>query len=168
METRQGYTLVETLLVLAVLAIALTSSIPAFSGLLDRQRLRAAATALHDVFQAAQGEALRRGATIGLSLRSDDAQWCAAPSDSGACDCLQAGACRLAGIESPVLDGARFPGVRLDTNFPAGAALFHPPRGTATAGTARLENRAGRAEVVVNGLGRIRACASPAFERPPC
>lgn len=168
MEARHGYTLIEALLVMAVLAITLTSSIPAFSGLLDRQRLRAAATALHDVFQAAQSEALRRGSTIGISLRSAEEHWCAAASDDGACDCLQAGACRLAGIESPVLDGTRFPGVRLDTNFPAGAALFHPPRGTATAGTARLQNRAGRAEVVVNSLGRIRACASPAFERPPC
>lgn len=168
MSARQGYTLVEALLVMAVLAIALTSSIPAFSGLLDRQRLRAAATALHDVFQAAQSEALRRSTTIGINLRSAEERWCVAPSDNGACDCLQAGACRLAGIDSPVLDGERFPGVHLGTNFPAGVALFHPPRGTATAGTARLENRAGRAEVVVNSLGRIRACASPAFERPPC
>jgi prepilin-type N-terminal cleavage/methylation domain-containing protein len=168
METWRGYTLIETLMVLAMLAIVATASIPAFSGLVDRQRLRAAATAVHDVFHSARAESLRRSAAISVAVNADENRWCLALSDGGACDCLQPGACRLGEHEAPVISSERFPGVSLSSNFPAGAAAFHPPRGTGTPGTAQLRNRAGRAELVVSSLGRIRSCASPAFARPPC
>lgn len=168
MKARCGFTLVETLMVLAMLAIIATASIPAFSGLVERQRLRSAATELHDMFHSARAEALRRHASISVSLRSDGDRWCLALSDDGACDCLQPGACRIGENQAPLIASERFPGISLSSNFPGGTAAFHAPRGTGTPGTAQLHNRAGRTELVVSSLGRIRSCASPAFARPPC
>ena len=168
MNAWHGYTLMETLMVLALLAVVMTTSIPSFTGPVDRQRLRAATTAVHDAFHTARAEALRRSAAISVSVESDGDRWCLSLSDDGPCDCRQPGVCRLGERAAPVIDSQRFPGVTLTTNFPAGAAAFHPPRGTGTPGTAQLRNRAGRAELVVSTLGRIRSCAAPAFVRPPC
>lgn len=168
MTSSRGFTQVEMLMVLAILGIVATASIPAFTGFVDRQRLRSAAAELHNMFHAARAEALRRHATISVSLRSEGDRWCLALSDSGACDCLQPGACQLGGRQAPIATSERHPGIDLTSNFPAGNAAFHAPRGTGTPGTARIRNRAGHADLVVSSLGRIRSCASPAFARPSC
>lgn len=168
---RSGFTLVELTLVIAVLAIALTTSLPAFSTMIERQRLRAAGADVHAALLLARGEALRRDAAVAVSFAeaAGDAPWCYGLNDGEPCDCRRSGDCATAGSPARVRQGRDFTGVALSTNFtPRQTAVFHPARGTATPGTVRLSNGAGSLHVVVSSLGRVRVCSPEGADFPTC
>ena len=170
MIPQRGFTLVELMLIVAVLAILLTAGLPTFSDLVERHRLRGAAEDLYAGLLFARMEAMRRNAPVSVSFRADadTGRWCHALSDDGPCDCLQDG-CALAGAPARAAHSRDFTGVRLSTNFtPAQAATFHPARGTANAGTVRLSNGSGSVDLVVSSLGRVRLCAHGPGDYPPC
>lgn len=56
----RGFTLIEMMLTVAVLAILLTIGVPAFGGLIDNQRLDSSANSLMRSVQFTRGEAARR------------------------------------------------------------------------------------------------------------
>lgn len=171
MAPQRAFTLTELMLIVAVLAILVTAGLPSFSDLIGRHRLRGAAEDLYAGLLLARTEAMRRNVPVTVSFRSDpeDGRWCHALSDRGPCDCLRDGDCALDGGVPRAAHSRDFAGVRLSTNFtPQQAATFHPARGTANAGTARLSNGAGSVDVVVSSQGRVRLCAPASPDYPPC
>lgn len=167
----RGLTLIEVLLVLAVIAIVATAGLPSLSGLIDRQQLRGAAQDLHAEFLNARMEAIRRNLPVSLSFRVDEAagRWCLAQSGDGPCDCFAPDACTLAGAPPRTVRSRDFGRVRLTTNFtPQHTATFHPVRGTANAGTASLGVNGKRVEIRVSSLGRTRICSNDIPEYPAC
>jgi prepilin-type N-terminal cleavage/methylation domain-containing protein len=170
-ERIRGLSLIELLLVIAVIAIVATSSLPSLRGLIDRQQLRGAAQDLHAEFLNARMEAIRRNLPVSLSFRIDDGsgRWCLALSDSGPCDCFEDGACTLAGAPRRMVHSRDFGRVTLATNFsPQDTATFRPVRGTANAGTARLDVDGRRVEIRLSSLGRVRICSNDIAEYPSC
>lgn len=168
---RSGFTLIEITLVIALLAIVLTTSLPTFSAMIERQRLRAAGADVHAALLLARGEALRRDATVAVSFAeaAGDEPWCYGINDDGPCDCRTAGDCLCAGVPVRIRHGRDFTGVGLSTSFtPRQTAVFHPARGTATPGTVRLSNGAGSIHVVVSSLGRVRVCSPEGVDFPAC
>jgi type IV fimbrial biogenesis protein FimT len=61
-----GFTLIELMMSVVVLAILATIGLPAFSELIASQRARAAASALHDSLLLARSEAIKRNASTTL------------------------------------------------------------------------------------------------------
>lgn len=170
----RGFTLIEAMLVIAVIAILLTAGLPSFSSLIDRHRLRGAANDLHAALLLARAEALRRGTAVSVAFNTDaDGGWCHALSDQGPCDCLSPADCTLGGESVLTVHGSDFRGVRLSAGFATPrSATFHPVRGTASPGTARLSLSNDRSDdeirIVVSSLGRIRLCAAGLPDYPPC
>ncbi|MDR2876642.1 MAG: GspH/FimT family pseudopilin [Chromatiales bacterium] len=167
----RGFTLIELMLVISLIAIVLTSSLPSFSALIDRQRLRAAGADVHAALLLARGEALRRDTTVAVSFApaTSLAPWCYGMNDAGPCDCRTSSNCVNTGMPARIRQGGDFPGVALTTNFtPQQTAVFHPARGTATPGTVRLSNNAGNLHIVVSSLGRIRICSPEGRDFPAC
>lgn len=78
---RQGFTLVELMVVLAIAAILAVVAAPAFSELIIGQRARAAASALQDSLWIARSEAIKRNRSVGFELNSLDAGWTIAVQD---------------------------------------------------------------------------------------
>lgn len=179
-----GFTLIELVTAMAVLAIMIAWAVPAFSDLIDGQRLRAAAYQLAADLRQARNEAVARHATppIGVAFRTGSA-WCYGISQRLPCDCLQpnwraANAC--------LLDASRQRQLRHETHrshphvtlaaarFSGGAlTVFDPLRGTARAGTAVLTSARGKQlEIRVSTLGRVRICAPADIPAPagfqPC
>jgi type IV fimbrial biogenesis protein FimT len=168
-RARSGYTLVELLVTLAVLAILLTGAVPAFTDLIDSQRLRAAAQQIAADLRYARGEAVKRhaGVPIGVSFSPGEV-WCYGISQQLPCDCSvqdwsSPAACLLdlslrrqlhmvqphAQVE---LVAARFSG--------GPTTVFDPLRGLARAGTVELQSARGkRLDVRISMLGRVRICA---------
>lgn len=166
-----GFTLIELVTAMAVLAIMITWAVPAFSDLIDSQRLRAMAWQLAADLRQARSEAVARHASlpVGVAFRPGTA-WCYGISQQLPCDCRQrdwwaADAClldasrqrqlhRTTQREHPhiAITAARFSGGTL--------TVFDPLRGTARAGTVALASARGkRLEIRVSTLGRVRICA---------
>jgi type IV fimbrial biogenesis protein FimT len=66
-----GFTLIEVLVGMAILAIMLSLGMPAFSNYMGNARLRASASSLHAAAQLARTEAIRRNAAVELILTDD-------------------------------------------------------------------------------------------------
>lgn len=165
-----GLTLIELLVILAILAIALTIGVPSLQTLLERGTLRAAAQALAIDLQWTRSEALKRNQPLTVSFDSE--HWCFGISALAECDCRVTDredprACTLGdGHAAPArlltTSRADYPSVRLATTLPA--TQFDPRRGTARNGTIRLSTghaSAGRSQslhVILSRLGRVRVC----------
>ncbi|MTW21807.1 GspH/FimT family pseudopilin [Allochromatium palmeri] len=151
----RGVTLLELLIVIAILGLLLGVALPAMQDLIERNRLKAAAHALAEDLQWARSEAIKRNRPLGFSI--DTGHWCygVAPEESG-CDCRRtpgvAGSCSLKRVL-----GDAFPGVRLESTL--SLTRFEPRRATAINGSLTLTSPSGSSlKVVLSRLGRVRFC----------
>ena len=67
----RGFTLVELLMTLAVVAVLVTFAVPSFHSMLDSGKLTTASNALLSSIQLARSEAIRRGGRVVLCKSSD-------------------------------------------------------------------------------------------------
>ena len=179
-----GFTLIELVTAMAMLAIMITWAVPAFADLVDGQRLRAAAYQLAADLRQARGEAIARHAAqpVGVAFRTGTA-WCYGVSQQLPCDCRQTD---WRAADACLLDASRQRQLRRETHrshphvmlaaarFSGGTlTVFDPLRGTAQAGTVALVSARGkRLEIRVSTLGRVRICAPADVPAPagfqPC
>jgi type IV fimbrial biogenesis protein FimT len=158
----RGFTLVEALVALAVLAIVAAGAVPGLAGLLDGRRLNAAAAALATDVQAARVDAVARDRVLRLAVQASGAAscWVLHTGPANACACT--GAAPVCGAGATALRTARFDAAdRVAVAANVGSIAFDPLHGTATpAGTLRVVGSDGRAvHHVVNAMGRARTCS---------
>lgn len=118
LRTRQGVTLIELMVSLAVLAILLMAAIPSFIELRQRSALRGAADQIASFWGDARFEALRRNTLVKFSFQTNAAggmclgaeTTTASTMDTAPCDCFTAGACGIAVFPN---DQSEWRGVRL-------------------------------------------------------
>lgn len=158
-----GLTLIETLCVLAIMAVLLGGALPLFGELHASQALQATAALLETDIQLARSEASAGGRPVRLSVQQTPAGTTCYLIHTGA-----AHACRCEGAGRSVCDaGAAL--LRLsEQGGPSGISLapvrrsilFDAGKGTVTpTATLRVVDREGRAiHQVVNIMGRVRSC----------
>ncbi|MGL6070165.1 GspH/FimT family pseudopilin [Craterilacuibacter sp.] len=168
----RGWSLLEMLLVLAVLGILLAVALPSLSAWVERQRLLAATELVYRQLQWLRMEALKQGRPMYSRFVVDSGgQWHLGLSDVAGCDPSGQDASKVCRIVSPegtaasvtVFHGRDYPGIRLlASGFSGGEARFEPLRGVADNGRVTLLSPGGlETRVLVSVLGRIRVC-SPA------
>jgi type IV fimbrial biogenesis protein FimT len=87
-DRQAGISVVEMMVVVALLGVLTALAIPSFSGWLERLRVRSAAEAIHTGIQLARVEALSRNAVVRFTLQPNG-NWsvaCAASSTAAGCD----------------------------------------------------------------------------------
>lgn len=72
----QGFTLVELVVTLAVLAILLALAVPSFQVFFEKARLRSAADEIVDLVSRGRAEAVKRNLDVTVAAKGSGAAWC--------------------------------------------------------------------------------------------
>lgn len=160
----QGYSMVEVMIVLSIVAILMGLAVPAFQGLQELRRLEGHAAELATDIQHIRSEAVARNSQMHLRFGSDTVGTCYLlhSGNPGGCTCTSAGAAQCTDPMNSPVKSVGMPskqGVRLQANV--SAMLFDPVRGTTTpAGSVNLIADSGKTiRHVVNIMGRTRTCS---------
>ena len=115
----QGFTLVELLIAVAVIAIILVAAAPSFRDMVQMQRLRSITAQLVTDLQFARNEAVSRGILLRLSFQSNASMTCyslyTSPVIDNRCDCLlgPGAACQNGNVEVRTVQVPRNLGVQV-------------------------------------------------------
>lgn len=161
-----GFTLIELMVALAVLAILLTVGVPSFQSLFERNRAKTTAESVRGFFDEARAEALRRNLPLRVTVSAGE-NWCLGLS-LAECDCAEANSCVIDGRER-VLSAQSFRAYPLQSSFAAGNTVFEPRRGTASAsGLVTVQAPNGSVSINLNRLGRTSTCSTAGYGYPSC
>lgn len=168
-----GFTLIEILIVIVVLAIILALGVPSFVDTLDKRRLTNATKSLTSQIQQARTFSilLNRPVVVVFEVASPT-NWCLGVTDNSTCSCSTASSCTIARPDNladrieVVSRSTEYPNVALGV---ANGALmrFEPTRGiredalgSPVVWTVSSTRTTRQASVNVNAIGRATACAS--------
>ena len=82
----RGFSLIELMIVIAILGIVLSLGVPMFRTFMQNQKIRATAESIYNGLQMARGEAIKNnGVTCFYPIEpSNGASWCVRPANDGA------------------------------------------------------------------------------------
>jgi type IV fimbrial biogenesis protein FimT len=83
-SSARGFTIVELVVVMAVLALLLFVAVPSFAGFLRNQQIRVAGDAILNGLQVARVEAMRRNVSVQVAVNVPATGWTVSESASGA------------------------------------------------------------------------------------
>jgi prepilin-type N-terminal cleavage/methylation domain-containing protein len=159
---QKGFTLLELLITITVLAIIMAFGVPNLTGFFEKQRVTGAAQSFMSDVQYARAESIKQNTDVVIQL--DATQWCYALDDTPvASPCLCAGAssaanCTING-NTYVVTSDRFPDVSMTENVTT--LTFDPARGTMTpAGSVAFSSGPYSVRVIMSTIGRARICAT--------
>lgn len=158
---KQGLTLIDVLIVLAVLSVALGLSAGSMKSMLLKHRLEGKASEVMADLQYARSEVVARNRSLHIGFSQDAAGSCYVIHAGGSCSCSGNGtaSCDAAAVLVKVSGLPIDEGIVLTTNAPS--LTLDPRLGTfSPTATLRL-SAAGGLEVrhIVNLLGRVRSCS---------
>lgn len=167
-QRSQGFTLIELMVTVAVLAILLALASPSFSDFFQRYRLRGAADKVVNTLASARAEAVMRNRDVSVGFKGSGASWCmganaaAEPATLGepvggaiACDCTVANSCKISDGRQLVVATSEVNGVTLSAN--PGALMFS----SRTGGTSPVGTTANTTLASPNGKFKLRLDVSP-------
>ena len=109
-----GFTIIELMVAVAVLAVLVAVAVPTFNDFFDRHRVRGAAEEVVSVISNARAEAVKNDLDVNIALQGAGDAWClggnaAAAATGGnpagaavACDCTDFAQCRISGMRFAV------------------------------------------------------------------
>lgn len=158
---QKGFTLLELLITVTVLAIILVFGVPNLSGFFEKQRVTGAAQSFLSDIQYARAESIKQNASVYIEL--DDSQWCYGLDDTPVTPCGCAGAsaasCTI-NSNQYVVTSDRFPDVVMNESVSGSAITFNPARGTlGPAGNVLFSSGNSSVRVIWSSIGRARICA---------
>lgn len=155
----KGFTLVELMVVIAVVAVLLTIAAPSYQKLIERNRLKEASQAFKSDLQFARMEAIKRSENVFFERTDgDNGAWCygiGTRPELVACDCAQADETADDYCEIKRVLGINYPIVSLAAG---GTTVFDPRRGTSAEIGSVLTTEHYAAQVRVNDAGRVDVC----------
>ncbi|WOQ13907.1 GspH/FimT family pseudopilin [Aeromonas media] len=155
-----GFTLLELMVAVALVAILVAVAIPSYQSLRQEQMVRAATQALYTDMMLLKSEAIKRNKNLSLIVfRSGLSDWCYRIDidDDGNCDSCDDSCSSIDGRKGG--DATDFPSITLTWGFNNSKMTFSPRRGTANAGGIVLQSGDYKSRVKISDIGRVSACA---------
>lgn len=167
-----GFTLIELMVTLAVMAVVLAAATPSFVDFFDKYRLRGAVDDAVSVISNARAASVKSDRNVNIAFGGAAGAWCiganAAVEPSGgnpvaaaaACDCTDSAQCLVSG-QRLAIDVGKHPGVAVNsvaTTFGFSSKLgLTDPLGSATA---TFTSPRGKYDIQlnVNALGQASVC----------
>jgi type IV fimbrial biogenesis protein FimT len=127
-RTRSGFTVVELMVTLGVLAILIVAGIPSFLDYFDRSAVRGAADGVISLISDARAEAVKNDLNVNVAMTGSGSTWCVGANaalvasggnpatNASACDCSDTSQCQVSG-QRLVFAASDFPGVQAGTAF---------------------------------------------------
>ncbi|MDP2099502.1 MAG: GspH/FimT family pseudopilin [Methylobacter sp.] len=147
-----GFTLIETMIVVAIIAILAAMAAPSFNSMLEKQRIVGVAETVLADLRWARAESIKRNRPVRVTFTTGsnwnytiDTNPALAASD---------------GVLPKTVNGSDFASTSLTTDFTGGMTTFEAVRGTANKGIATITTTNFNAGVEVSTLGRVRICGS--------
>jgi prepilin-type N-terminal cleavage/methylation domain-containing protein len=185
MNKNRGFTIVELMIVIAIIAVAVALAVPSFRDLIERKAVSGAAEAAYEEIQLARAEALKRSKAILVDFNVNGTSWAIGVNDKmGGCnaeDTSGTGLCtvdydNVAGTTDPVairIVGTDYKNITMsqDAAFTTPGALtglcattsgaqtcFDFVRGLARTGSYQFASANYTLQVEVGLLGRVHVC----------
>lgn len=170
----RGFTLIEMIVTVSVLAILLTVAVPSFKDTVDKRRLVGAAEQFYGDLQAARFEAIKLNKTVEVFFKNSGAtNWCYGMSDNVAannCDCTSSTPnCTVGGMPK-VMGNSGFRGVTLTVSgYEESRICVDSRRGkffsdsdctSDDMGNVTFSSSSGSIRVDTQELGRVRICST--------
>lgn len=95
-----GFTLLELIIALSIIAISAVISIPLFSTMIKSHRIAGVAENIKLAIDLARTEAIKRNANVYLSFNTGD-NWCYGINVGSSCNCASVGSCSLLTESAP-------------------------------------------------------------------
>lgn len=179
--SNKGFTLLELMIVMVVVAIGVALAVPSFQDVLERRETTAQAEELSAFLAYAQSEAIKSNDMISVQLTYTDANnWCIGANEGIAgCDCRETdtGAenfCSLNGVVK-ILSSATHTRSSMSAHSTDTLFAFDPIRGTMVAGdlgnnhgfTLQSDNANWSLQVDIGVTGRIIICNPDTLKKVP-
>lgn len=173
-QTSKGFTLVELMVVIAVVAILAVVAMPSYRELMDNYRVRKAGEDVISLIANARSGAVKLHRQVNVSFPTAGTGWCAGANAGGAptggaqagaaaaCNCTTASACTVA-AEELVIPVGKHPGVSLGAGS---TVVFNGVTGATVGlagGTVTLDSPLNKftATVTVTPLGQASLAIAP-------
>lgn len=154
-DKSKGFTLIELMIIIAVIGIVAAIALPGFKSIIDGRKLVGASDTLYAALLYARSEAIKQNQTI--QFQFDTGAWCYGIDDTGAdCDCTNPASCTISGV-SKVYNDTDFSGVNMTTaSFTGSSLTFDPLRGLVSDdGIFILTIGSQTKQVSINLIGRV-------------
>ncbi|MDC8832736.1 GspH/FimT family pseudopilin [Alteromonas gilva] len=160
-KLQQGVSLIEVLIVVAIIGVVLTLTAPAVTSLQQRLTVKGAVENIYFLLQLGKSNAIRQSNTITVDTHADTSGWCMGITDNPNCDCATVNSCTVDGREQ-VVSSADFSQVMMQNiTFDAnGQAQFDGIRGMPPLGAAQLEvsDNTNTVRLSITPTGRVDIC----------
>jgi len=183
-----GFTLIEVMIVLAVLAIIMSLALPSYRSIIEKRQVTSAAEQITAFLSAMKGEAVKLNQNLAFSYSSSD-QCMGFQQDMAACDCSTGSTTCQVGYDDD-LDGdyermtdrtfqlaqLKYPGVVSAVNFSGGSSVlvYDSVRGMlapafASGMAVELVSSGGQyaLNVEIDRLGRVTICSPQSDDHSP-
>lgn len=159
-QASQGFSLLELLLVVSIIAATLSYGAPSLMSSIRNQQLKSAVESVFFTLQQARYQAISDATPITAHFTQGE-NWCVGLTDQDTCDCQTSLSCTVKGIEQR-LQWRDFGKIELNQlRFgEQHKTIFRGTRGLTAgrAGSMELTDQQTRVKLIVSALGRIRIC----------